>query len=98
MTEQDIEKLYDKPLAWLTVREFVEILKTISPPVISNNVEEIKYLTVEEARKYLSVSTRTFQTYRNRRYFNFYQFGRKIYFLKRELDQFMQGHKIHKKR
>lgn len=60
MTEQEIEKLYDKPLAWLTVREFVEILNSNRPSKEVIPVKEPEYLRGQkELAQYISVSIST---------------------------------------
>lgn len=60
MTEQDIEKLYDKPLAWLTVREFVEILNSKRPSKEAILTKEPEYLRGhKELAKYIGVGTST---------------------------------------
>lgn len=53
-----------------------------------------EYLTVDEAKKFLGVSTRTFQTYRDRHYFSFSQIGRKILVKKQDLEDFLSSHKV----
>ena len=52
------------------------------------------WLTSEEARRLLGVSNKTWQEYRNRRYFPFTQIGRKIYVKRSELEAFMEKHSI----
>lgn len=54
------------------------------------------WLTSEEARKLLGVSNKTWQEYRNRRYFPFAQIGRKIYVKRSDLEIFMENHSIKK--
>ncbi|MCQ2268124.1 MAG: helix-turn-helix domain-containing protein [Bacteroidaceae bacterium] len=53
-----------------------------------------EYLTVDEAKKFLGVSTRTFQIYRDRHYFSFSQVGRKILVKRQDLVDFVKDHRI----
>ena len=49
------------------------------------------YMRSEEAWKYLNVCKRTWQTYRNRKYFKFYKIGHLIYVKKEDLDEFKKS-------
>lgn len=53
-----------------------------------------EYLSSEDARKFLGVSKRTWQTYRDEHVVPFSQFGRKIYVRKADLVSFMEKNKI----
>ena len=52
------------------------------------------WIESEEARKYLGVSQRTWQAYRDERALPFSQFGRKIYVKRADIEAFLQAHAI----
>lgn len=55
------------------------------------------WLTSEEARKILGVSSKTWQNYRDRGIIPFSQTGRKIYVLRSDLDNYLKSHRISSK-
>ena len=59
--------------------------------------KEDEWLTSEEARKILGVSTKTWQNYRDRGIIPFSQTGRKIYVLRSDLDNYLKSHRISRK-
>ena len=52
------------------------------------------WLTSEEARKILGVSSKTWQNYRDQGVIPFSQTGRKIYVLRSDLDNYLKSHRI----
>ena len=62
----------------------------------ANNSED--YLTAEQVRQLLDISPKQFQKYRDERLIPFSQFGRKIYVRRSDLTQFLDDHRIEKKR
>ena len=53
---------------------------------------ESPYLTIKEASEYLKLKTSTLYSYTHKRVIPFYKLrGRKIYFLKEDLDNFIMG-------
>ncbi len=75
---------------------------------LKNQLQEVKYILQKkeneevnsqwiesnEARKMLGVSTRTWQTYRDERVIPFSQFGRKIFVQRKDIEAFLNNHKI----
>lgn len=73
---------------------------------LTNGIEEVKalikgqakaeiqkeWLESEEARKFIAVSPKTWQTYRDKRLLPFSQFGRKIYVRRADLEAFLEAH------
>ena len=53
-----------------------------------------EWLTSEEARKILGVSSKTWQNYRDQGVIPFSQTGRKIYVLRSDLDNYLKSHRI----
>lgn len=54
------------------------------------------YVDNEEAAKFLGVSKKTFQTYRNRCLIPYSQYGSKIWVKKKDLELFINSHLISK--
>lgn len=52
------------------------------------------YLSAEEVKKILGISSKQFQIIRNRRYITHYVIGRKIYVKRCDLDTYMEEYKI----
>lgn len=56
--------------------------------------EQPSWIESSQARKMLCVSAKTWQNYRDERRIPFYQFGRKIYVKRSDLNSFMESHRI----
>lgn len=55
-----------------------------------------EWLESEDARKFLGVSPKTWQNYRDKRVLPFSQFGRKIYVKKTDIENFLQDCRVSK--
>jgi hypothetical protein len=78
---------------WESVQNDIQQVKEL---LQSKTTEEINNQWVEstEARKMLKVSSKTWQTYRDKRIIPFSQVGRKIYVRRSDLQKFMEKHYI----
>lgn len=56
-----------------------------------------EWLTSEEARKILGVSSKTWQNYRDQGVIPFSQTGRKIYVLRSDIDNYLKSHRINRR-
>lgn len=76
--------------------EIREELKEVKEILREKSEEEVngQWIESSKARKILGVSAKTWQTYRDERRIPFSQFGRKIYVLKADLEDFMKAHRI----
>jgi hypothetical protein len=61
---------------------------------MQNGSFQNKWIESEDARKQLSVSSRTWQAMRDKRQIPFSQFGRKIYVRQSDLDAFMMANYV----
>ncbi len=78
---------------WKSVCDDIAIIKN-RLEVICPAADCDEYLSSEEARKFLGVSKRTWQTYRDQHRVPFSVAGRKIYVKKADLVSFMESNKI----
>lgn len=64
--------------------------------IARRNADDInsEWIESEEARKFLGVSQKTWQNYRDQRLVPFSQIGRKIYVNRADLDAFLRNHRI----
>lgn len=75
-----------------------EEIGKISEYIINKEEEnQSEWLTSEQAREILGVSSRTWQTYRNRRLIPFSQIGKTILVKKSDLEEFLKTHRIEKR-
>lgn len=85
---QEITPLLDQRLRQIeaTQQRIFDILTKAEP-----TPPEKKYLTAEEAAKYLNMSVGSLYNHITNRTINFRRFSRKLYFTKEDLDQFVNG-------
>jgi len=57
----------------------------------------VEWLTLEEAREMINVCPKTMQKYRDNGIIPFSQFGRKIYFNKKDIVAFLESKRVHGK-
>ena len=77
----------------------IETLKAMVEKLTEDRQKEgltAEWLESEDARKFLGVSGKTWQNYRDRRIIPFSQFGRKIYVKRADLEAFLQGCRVSK--
>lgn len=70
--------------------EILEAVQAINTKAAERN----KYYSAAEVRELLGVSAKQFQTMRDERRISFIQIGRKIYVSQKDLDNYMESHKI----
>lgn len=82
------------PKEWL--EEMKEGLEEMKSLIIKQKETEFgeQWIESPKARQMLGVSAKTWQTYRDNRIIPFSQFGRKIYFKRQDLEEFMQSNYI----
>ena len=75
-------------------KELLEEVKELKEMLIDKRRMEdgSKWLDAKEAREFLGVSAKTFQTWRDKRLFPFTQFGKKLYFRVSDIDAFLESH------
>lgn len=78
------------------IKELFAEISELKSMIKKKTEDEVKSQWIEstEARKMLGVSPKTWQVYRDERRIPFVQFGRKIFFKKGDLDNFMNKHYI----
>lgn len=59
-----------------------------------NKSNDFEWIESDQARKLLGVCRKTWQTYRDKRYIPFSQFGNKIYVRRSDLNAFMEANYI----
>jgi len=64
--------------------------------IIQNHVPDTgaEWLTLEEARELINVCPKTFQKYRDNGIIPFSQYGRKIYFKKKDIEAFLDSKRV----
>jgi len=83
--EEFIKKMERIDLIYQKLLEIEEAIKKSNADNLNN-----MWLTVEEACKYLSISKRTLQTYRNENVLGYSQFKGMIYFKVSDINDFME--------
>ncbi len=76
------------------LKEALELFLTMYTllPGTNLNQPQDKWLDVSETCRYLKISTRTLQNYRNKGMLPFSQIGAKIYFRLDDLNEFIESH------
>jgi excisionase family DNA binding protein len=69
-----------------------DLSKTLNKRV--QEVPSTTWLSLEEVCRLLMISTRTCQSYRDKRILPFSQIGRKIYFKASDIDEYLEAHYI----
>lgn len=71
-------------------------IDALSNLILTRNADNAssEWLTLEEARQLLNVSPKTFQKYRDNGIIPFSQFGRKIYFKRKDIEDFLNSKRV----
>jgi excisionase family DNA binding protein len=77
-------------------QEMSNKLERLNAIILKNTEEEEEWLSGSEARKMLGISQKTWQTYRDRKYIPFSQYGRKIRVKKSDVEAYLMSHYIDK--
>lgn len=80
-----------------TLDEIMEVVYRAADVQGSATKPADEWLTSEEARKILGVSSKTWQNYRDQGVIPFSQTGRKIYVLRSDLDNYLKSHRINRR-
>lgn len=87
---QEIPSQLDKRLQNIEATQQVIVELLLKPEHDSQKVEK-RYLTAEEAATYLNMALGTLYNHTSSQSIKFYRFSRKLYFLKDDLDQFVNA-------
>lgn len=79
-----------------TLDEIMEVVHRAADVQGAASKPADEWLTSEEARKILGVSSKTWQNYRDQGVIPFSQTGRKIYVLRSDLDNYLKSHRINR--
>lgn len=94
MANQDtITMVVIKEKDWADLKSSLQDIKEL---IIQKKNDELadEWIPSEKARKMLGVSTKTWQTYRDKRIIPFSQRGRKIYISRRDINEYMESHLV----
>ncbi len=77
-------------------RNLHDTLEQIIDLITRRNADDSnsEWVESDEARKFLGISPKTWQNYRDQRLIPFSQIGRKIYVNRADLDAFLRSHRI----
>lgn len=80
-----------------TLDEIMEVVHRVADIQGATSKPADEWLTSEEARKILGVSSKTWQNYRDQGVIPFSQTGRKIYVLRSDIDNYLKSHRINRR-
>lgn len=77
-----------------------EIIEALSAKIDNDilHIRDNEYLTVEETCKILDVCSKQLKKYRDDRRISYSKFGRKVYFKRKDIDEFLEEYKVKKKK
>jgi hypothetical protein len=81
-----------KSMVEKAIKQIDEIHEKVSK--IETNQIEIEWFDIPETCRFLKISSRTLQNYRNNGLLPFSQVNSKIYFRKQDLLKFLEGHLV----